>query len=115
MQQAERRRSDRLVAGIEAAWGDQRPTQTGRIRDLSADGCFINSSAAVPVGSTIIVEVSVPHLARVPLAGTVVWAKSTGFAVRFGKYTQTDRLILDRILTHLAARAGGPRPAPPAG
>lgn len=113
--QAERRGAPRTVAGMEAAWGDRRPTQTGRIRDLSTEGCFINSSAAVPVGSAIVVEVGVPGLARVPLAGTVVWSKSTGFAVRFGKYTQTDRLILERILAHLSGRAADPRAEPPGG
>ena len=100
--QTERRKSQRMLAGMEAAWGAGRPSHTARIRDLSYDGCFVNSSKPAEAGSAVVVEVSVPGLARLPLAGTVVWASTTGFGVRFNPYSHTSRMILDRIIRYLA-------------
>lgn len=100
--QTERRKSQRMLAGMEAAWGAGRPSHTARLRDLSYDGCFVNSTKSAEVGSPVVVEVSVPGLARVPLPGTVVRTSTTGFAVRFNNYSQTSRMILERIIRYLA-------------
>lgn len=57
---------------------------SGRSRDLSVGGMFIDCRDKVPFGAEVTIGCVLPSLGEVSLAGTVRWSTDSGFGVQFG-------------------------------
>ena len=74
----------------------------GRVLDLTAPGCLIESSVVVTKGQYLHLKMLLPGL-RSPLSvklGAVRWAKGTQFGVEFIKMDESERRMLDRFMAH---------------
>jgi PilZ domain-containing protein len=58
---------------------------TGRSRDISVGGIFIESEAQVTFGTEVIIVIRLPNTkADFRLPGIIRWMKEDGFGVQFG-------------------------------
>lgn len=77
----------------------------GRMLDLTAPGCLIESPVVVTKGQYLHLKMFLPGL-RSPLLvtlGAVRWAKGTQFGVEFIKMHEAERRKLDRFMAqHLS-------------
>jgi hypothetical protein len=77
----------------------------GRVLDLTAPGCLIESPAVVTKGQYLHLKMFLPGH-RSPLSiklGAVRWAKRTQFGVEFIKMDESERRMLDRFMAqHLS-------------
>jgi hypothetical protein len=74
----------------------------GRVLDLTAPGCLIESPVVVTKGQYLHLKMFLPGL-RSPLSvklGAVRWAKGTQFGVEFIKMDESERRMLDRFMAH---------------
>jgi hypothetical protein len=84
-------------------WGGDR--REGRIRNLSAGGCFIIAEHELSVGDRVGVTLFVPDFLSVELDGLVVRSqRGEGFAVRFRRLRATEQLLLGRAIWRLSPR-----------
>lgn len=110
LMQAERRRAERVRAGLPIRWEGLLAKGQGIISDISDTGCFILTGGQVEPDELISVELDVPSLLRMHLWGSVVYSSEPiGFAIRFKELSATEQTSLARVLDHLRARnAAGP-------
>lgn len=88
--QAVMRRHRRLPVVLEAHWRQDRERETHRsqVEDIGPGGAFIRSSAAVPPGTDVVLDIVPPGGVRpIEIAGRVVWSRQVpgedGFGVEF--------------------------------
>jgi hypothetical protein len=79
---SERRSHPRVKGPFEGFW-DGAGTQSGRIVDLSVNGCFIEALLPPRVGQAVTVSIAIVG-GQINLPAEVVYAEANqGFAVRF--------------------------------
>jgi Tfp pilus assembly protein PilZ len=82
-----RRRHERIPVDLAIGWHPVGSTEglAGKLRDVGRGGAFVLSTATVPHGSQVVLEI-VPPGAQVPMAfiGRVAWTGKTGAENVFG-------------------------------
>lgn len=104
--QQERRKYPRVQVPLDGAYSDG--TGWGRkgvrIVDLSQGGCFIDAQSPPPIGTALVVEMTVNETA-LTLPGQVVYVdRVQGFAVQF---TNVEPTTLTALSTFIDALRGG--------
>jgi Tfp pilus assembly protein PilZ len=83
----EQRRHQRTPIDLAVAFGakDAEATRTGRAKDVSVGGMFIETAEPLPFSSEVVVSLQPPGAARpVRLPGLVRWTNARGMGVQFG-------------------------------
>ncbi len=78
---------------------DGGPRITGRCRDVSLGGMFIETSSPLPYGTPVTVFVQLPGLKTESVVPSIVrWMKPTGMGVQFGVMGARETHALTQIL-----------------
>lgn len=72
---AEKRGFKRLRRRLSLRFGTDRPARLAFTEDINDHGMFIKTTNLYPVGSRIMVELSLPDEKKVLLTGSVRWSK----------------------------------------
>jgi uncharacterized protein (TIGR02266 family) len=68
------------------------------LRDVSTGGLFVRSAKPLPVGTRVMVQLTLAALEPVALPGEVVRLEPTGFGVRFSTLDEKQQTSLDALL-----------------
>jgi hypothetical protein len=103
-QSKENRRSARIqvTKGVWVAWQKPKGSRNvSRVRDVSAGGVFISTTAAVPVGTTLEMLFALPE-GETRVTGVVRYSDpAKGFGVEFTDMGAGDRARLQELLRRL--------------
>ena len=86
-----------------AAMCDGRPVE-GRVRDLSASGLFLATTAPLATGARVTIDFTLPDGAAIRAESTVVWRRSAspgapaGVGIKLGFLLPEDREALERLV-----------------
>lgn len=95
----ERRASPRVTTNLPARWHGVSGAHEGRIEDLSATGCFVNTTGSVDVGEMVSLLIQLPSGAWLPLRGRVAFFhQMTGFSVAFAIDDDKLRAQLNELI-----------------
>ena len=98
----EKRQAPRLRTNLRTFWEVGAERHEGVVLNLSVTGCFVVTPAEVPIGSVVRVEVGQPNLLHMTLEGKAVhFLKGRGFGVRFKDVTQTQQILLAKLIQKL--------------
>ena len=91
----ERRTSNRYGVDIEVEWETSVGRQTGRLSDISLDGCFVWCSGRVVDGEAVKIMIPLEDGMRVQYGGRIAnHVADIGFGVNFEQLTVAQRDVL---------------------
>ena len=95
----EKRATDRVPTNLAARWHGVSGAHEGRVEDLSASGCFVNTTGTVDVGEMVSLLIQLPSDAWLPLRGKVVFFhQMTGFSLAFAITDEKTREQLRELI-----------------
>ena len=101
----ERRHAPRLRANLKTYLECGADRREAVIRDLSLKGCFVVTPDEFPVGAAVKVEVGLPRVLHMTLAGTVArHLTGRGVGVRFKEVNATQQALLTKLMQNIALR-----------
>lgn len=96
----EKRSTDRVATNLSARWHGVSGSHEGRIEDLSATGCFVNTTGTVDVGEMVSLLIQLPSGAWLPLRGRVAFFhQMTGFSIAFAIDDEKQREQLTELIS----------------
>lgn len=115
MTQPERRYFRRIQTVVEFQYTDGDSSLTGRIRDLSEGGVYVDTSAPLSVGTPVSFSFTLHPLSKDPIRGRglVRWCdEAVGMGIQFLAMSDHDRELIRRFVVQesLAAAETGSRP-----
>lgn len=94
----ERRGNDRYPAYLDIEWQGTGERKTGRISDVSDDGCFVLSSGDVADGEDVRLFIPLDNGMKVQFEGKVAnHVFEIGFGVKFEQLNAAQREVLAKI------------------
>ena len=102
----ERRSKPRLSVSLDAVWDGETGRQTGRVKDLSEGGCYLDTVGEVMKGEIVAFRILLPDDDWLYLEGEVKHHRpGFGFGVQFVDLNeeQTEKLLM---LLRLAKESG---------
>jgi len=107
----EQRRSHRApldaVARVQRKGGDE--VQTGRARDASVGGLFVETSTPFPFGTDVIVHLHLPgHKDELALPAVVRWVSGEGMGLQFGLLGARETYAITEVVRKAAGKPGEP-------
>ena len=95
----ERRATARHPVEVEVEWQSARGRSTGRLSDVSLDGCFVLCSGDVTEGEPVKVFIPLADGMNVEFDGRVAnFVYEIGFAVKFSQLSAAQRDLLQRLV-----------------
>jgi hypothetical protein len=99
---ADRRKFPRLIGPFKGTWIGRSRGDTCQIRDISLDGCFVESMTTPERDEETVITFEVEGEEFAAPAGTVVYVESpTSFSVKFRAMTAKERSDLSVQITRL--------------
>ena len=96
----ERRTGERISVNFPVKWHGSAGGHEGRLEDLSANGCFVNTRGPADVGEVVSLLIQMPHGGWLPLRGKVrFYQQLTGFSLSFSILDDKERETLDKLIS----------------
>jgi uncharacterized protein (TIGR02266 family) len=96
---ADKRRYERHPAAIEVVIQSEGRTIAGRSRDISLGGMFVETTAALPYGTRVSLELKLPALAATAVIdATVRWTGKDGMGVQFGSLRARETWAINQLV-----------------
>ena len=96
----ERRAEERVGVNLPTRWHSVTGSHEGRVEDLSANGCFVNTTGAVDVGEIVSLLIQLPSGRWLPIRGRVIFYQQlTGFSLSFSILDDEERVILKELIS----------------
>ena len=90
-----RRSDERFPTNLQAKWIGVTGEHDGRVEDLSAGGCFVNTTGRVDEGEIVVVEIQLRPGERLELRGEVAASQvGVGFGLVFSFLTEDEEEAL---------------------
>jgi len=97
----DRRSDERVTVNFPAKWHGLSGGHEGRVEDLSANGCFVNTRGPADVGEIVALLIRLPRGGWLPLRGTVKFHQQlTGFSVSFSILDEKEREALNQLIAN---------------
>jgi hypothetical protein len=97
----DRRADQRVTVNFPAKWHGISGGHEGRVEDLSAHGCFVNTRGPVDVGEIVALLIRLPQGGWLPLRGTVkFYQQLTGFSLSFSILDEKERTALNQLIAN---------------
>jgi len=98
---SDRRTDGRVDVNFPAKWHGASGGHEGRIEDLSAQGCFVNTRGPADVGEVISLLIQLPQGGWLPLRGKVKYYQQlTGFSLSFSILDEKERETLNQLVSN---------------
>jgi PilZ domain len=95
----ERRSDERVTVNFPVKWHGLAGGHEGRLEDLSANGCFVNTRGPADVGEIVSLLIHMPEGGWLPLRGQVrFYQQLTGFSLSFSILDEKERETLDKLV-----------------
>ena len=95
----ERRNDQRVAVNFPAKWHGLAGGHEGRVEDLSANGCFVNTRGPADVGEVVSLLIHLPQGGWLPLRGRVrFYQQLTGFSLSFSILDDKEREALNQLV-----------------
>ena len=102
----DRRRAQRAAVPLDGHWEGASGHRTGRIADISAQGCFVESMVAPSIGEEVSLKVTLPGGAILEARSEVVYVlRGMGFGVRFIELTDAQQEVVAQAMQQLLGGA----------
>ena len=81
-------------------WRGESGEHDACIKDVTLEGCFLNTQGEAKIGETVTFKTSLPNDDIVEMRGRVVHhqAKPVGFGIRFEEVTEPQRMYLKLLI-----------------
>ncbi len=97
----DRRTDGRVAVNFKAKWHGASGGHEGRVEDLSAKGCFVNTRGPADVGEVISLLIQLPQGGWLPLRGKVRFSQQlTGFSLSFSILDENERETLNQLISN---------------
>ena len=97
----ERRTDQRVPVNFPVKWHGASGGHEGRLEDLSANGCFVNTRGPADVGEVVSLLVKLPRGGWLPLRGKVRFHQQlTGFSLSFSILDEKERVTLNQLVSN---------------
>ena len=97
----ERRTGQRVSVNFPVKWHGASGGHEGRLEDLSANGCFVNTRGPADVGEVVSLLVKLPKGGWLPLRGKVrFYQQLTGFSLSFSILDEKERATLNQLVSN---------------
>ena len=97
----DRRSDERGRLALEVRWQSASGIDTGRCGDINRRGCHVDTTAPVPVGECLCVEIRLAAGNWLPLCGEVVNCQpGAGLSIRFEDLPVTSREMLAHLINY---------------
>ncbi|MBA3714698.1 MAG: PilZ domain-containing protein [Pyrinomonadaceae bacterium] len=101
MMEQDRRSDERVRLALEVRWQTASGSYTGRCGDISRRGCHVQTTAPVPGGGRICVEIRLAAGNWLPLCGEVVnHQPGAGLSIRFEDLPATSQEMLAHLINY---------------
>ncbi|MDQ3256208.1 MAG: PilZ domain-containing protein [Acidobacteriota bacterium] len=101
MIEEDRRSDERVRLALEVRWQTASGSYTGRCGDISRRECHVETTAPVPVGECLCVEIRLAASNWLPLCGEIVnHQPGAGFSIRFEDLPVTSREMLAHLIDY---------------
>jgi hypothetical protein len=95
----ERRTDQRVNVNYQVKWHGAAGGYEGRLEDLSANGCFVNTRGPADVGEIVSLLIRLPQGGWLPLRGRVrFFQQLTGFSLSFSILDDKERATLKQLV-----------------
>lgn len=95
----ERRTDQRVSVNFTVKWHGSSGGHEGRLEDLSANGCFVNTRGPADVGEVVNLLIQMPRGGWLPLRGKVkFYQQLTGFSLSFSILDSKERETLNQLV-----------------
>jgi hypothetical protein len=95
----ERRNDQRVAVNFPVKWHGASGGHEGRLEDLSANGCFVNTRGPADVGEIVSLLIRLPQGGWLPLRGRVRFHQQlTGFSLSFSILDEKERQTLNSLI-----------------
>jgi len=102
MIEEDRRSDERVHLALEVRWQTASGSYMGRCGDISRRGCHVDTTAPVPGGGRICVEIRLAASNWLPLCGEVVNCQpGAGLSIRFEDLPVTSREMLAHLINYV--------------
>ena len=96
----ERRTGERVTVNFPVKWHGSSGGHEGRLEDLSANGCFVNTRGPADVGEVVSLLIQMPQGGWLPLRGKVrFFQQLTGFSLSFSILDEKERETLNQLVS----------------
>jgi hypothetical protein len=96
----DRRADQRVTVNYQVKWHGASGGHEGRLEDLSANGCFVNTREPADVGEIISLLIRLPQGGWLPLRGKVrFYQQLTGFSLSFSILDEKEREALVKLVS----------------
>src|SRR5947207_12309500 len=97
----ERRTDERVTVNFTVKWHGSSGGHEGRLEDLSANGCFVNTRGPADVGEIVSLLIRLPQGGWLPMRGRVRFHQQlTGFSLSFSILDEKERAALDKLVSN---------------
>jgi hypothetical protein len=96
----ERRTDQRVAVNYPVKWHGAAGGHEGRLEDLSANGCFVNTRGPADVGEIVSLLIRLPQGGWLPMRGRVRFHQQlTGFSLSFSILDDKEREALNQLVS----------------
>src|ERR1044071_893567 len=96
----ERRADQRVPVNFPVKWHGVAGGHEGRLEDLSANGCFVNTRGPADVGEIVSLLIRLPEGGWLPMRGRVrFYQQLTGFSLSFSILDEKEREALNQLVS----------------
>ncbi len=96
----ERRTDQRVAVNYPVKWHGASGGHEGRLEDLSANGCFVNTRGPADVGEIVSLLIRLPQGGWLPMRGRVRFHQQlTGFSLSFSILDEKERDALAQLVS----------------
>jgi hypothetical protein len=96
----ERRTDQRVAVNYPVKWHGASGGHEGRLEDLSANGCFVNTRGPADVGEIVSLLIRLPQGGWLPMRGRVRFHQQlTGFSLSFSILDEKERDALTQLVS----------------
>jgi hypothetical protein len=96
----ERRIDQRVAVNYPVKWHGASGGHEGRLEDLSANGCFVNTRGPADVGEIVSLLIRLPQGGWLPMRGRVRFHQQlTGFSLSFSILDEKEREALTQLVS----------------
>ena len=97
----ERRTDQRVSVNFPVKWHGASGGHEGRLEDLSANGCFVNTRGPADVGEVVSLLIQLPQGGWLPMRGKVrFFQQLTGFSLSFSILDEKERAALENLVSN---------------
>jgi hypothetical protein len=97
----DRRADQRVTVNYQVKWHGAAGGFEGRLEDLSANGCFVNTRGPADVGEIVSLLIRMPQGGWLPMRGKVrFFQQLTGFSLSFSILDEKEREALDKLISN---------------